>query len=212
MSNPLLRDIQDLVTANIITRDTADQIEQYYRNKNEKPDGRFNIVLGILGALLVGSGIVLLVAHNWDQMSRSMQTVFAFLPLAVGQALCLFVLIRKRSNIAWRESSSVILFFAVASCIALISQIYHITGTLEGFILNWLLLTVALVYIMTSSLVSLLVIACATWYAMLVGYSGIFSRTRDQLPYEYVGFIVAIIPHYYQYLKRNRNSNFFSPA
>ena len=100
MSNPLLRDIQDLVTANIITRDTADQIEQYYRNKNEKPDGRFNIVLGILGALLVGSGIVLLVAHNWDQMSRSMQTVFAFLPLAVGQALCLFVLIRKRSNIA----------------------------------------------------------------------------------------------------------------
>ena len=209
MSSPLLKDLQELVGANIITRDTAGQIEQYYRDKKERPDGRFNIVLGFLGALLVGSGIVLLVAHNWDEMSRTLRTIFAFLPLAVGQALCFFTLLKKRNNVAWRESSSVILFFAVASCLALVSQIYHITGTLEGFILNLLLLTVPLVYIMRSSLVSLLVITCATWYAMLIGYSGIFSNTGRQIPYAYIGFLAAIVPHYFQYFKSNRNSNFF---
>ena len=209
MSSPLLRDLQELVSANILTRDKADQIEQYYRDKKERPDGRFNIVLGFLGALLVGSGIVLLVAHNWDEMPRTLQTVFAFVPLAVGQALCLFTLLKKRDNVAWREGSAVILFFAVASCMALVSQVYHITGTLEGFILTWLLLTVPLVYIMRSSLVSLLVIACATWYAMLIGYSGIFSNTRTQFPYAYVGFLAVTLPHYYQYFKGNRNSNFF---
>ncbi|HKH63417.1 MAG TPA: DUF2157 domain-containing protein [Flavitalea sp.] len=209
MSNPLLRDLQELVNANILTQDTADKIQQYYRNKKERPDGRFSIVLGFLGALLVGSGIVLLVAHNWDEMPRTVQTVFAFLPLAIGHALCLFTLLKKSDNVAWRESSSVILFFAVASSMALVSQIYHITGTLEGFILNWLLLTVPLVYIMRSSLVSLLAIACATWYAMLIGYSGIFSSTRTQFPYGYVGFLLIILPHYYQYFKGNRNSNFF---
>src|SRR5688572_11183052 len=209
MSNPLLRDLQELVTANILTPDTADQIERYYRNKNKEPDGKFNIVLGILGALLVGSGIVLLVAHNWDDMPRPMKTVFAFLPLALGQVLCFFTLVKKRNNIVWRESSSVILFFAVASCMALISQIYHITGTLEGFIFNWMLLTVPLVYIMKSSLVSLFVITCATWYAILIGYSGISSSIRNHLPYEYVAFLLAILPHYYQYLKGNRSSNFF---
>ena len=209
MSSPLLKDLQELVSANILTRDKADQIEQYYRDKKERPDARFNIVLGLLGALLVGSGIVLLVAHNWDEMPRTLQTVFAFVPLAIGQALCLFTLLKKRDNVAWREGSAVILFFAVASCMALVSQVYHITGTLEGFILTWLLLTVPLVYIMRSSLVSLLVIACATWYAMLIGYSGIFSTTRTQFPYAYVGFLAATLPHYYQYFKSNRNSNFF---
>ena len=209
MSSPLHRDLKELVGANILTQDTADQIEQYYRDKKERPDARFNIVLGLLGALLVGSGIVLLVAHNWDEMSRTLRAVFAFMPLAVGQVLCLFTLLKKGDNVAWREGSSVILFFAVASCMALVSQIYHITGTLEGFILNWLLLTVPLVYIMRSSLVSLLIIACATWYALLIGYSDIFSNRGTQFPYAYIGFLTAIGPHYSQYFKSNRNSNFF---
>ncbi|MBC7826464.1 MAG: DUF2157 domain-containing protein [Chitinophagaceae bacterium] len=209
MSKPLLKDLRELVTANIITSDTADQIARYYQSKKEAPGEKFNIVLGILGALLVGFGIVLLVAHNWDVMPRSVQTIFAFLPLAAGQALCVFTLLKKRTNVAWRESSSVILFFAVASCMALISQIYHINGTLDGFILTWLLLTAALVYMMRSSLVSLLVIACATWYATLVGYQNIFSYHHTDIPYFYLVFLAFIGPHYYQYFKSNRKSNFF---
>jgi uncharacterized membrane protein len=209
MSKPLLKDLQELVNANIITPDIARNIEQYYQNKKEAPSERFNIVLGILGALLVGSGIVLLVAHNWDEMPRSVQTIFAFLPMAVGQALCIFTLLRKKENTAWRESSSIILFFSVASCIALISQIYHISGSLPDFILTWMLLTAPLVYVMRSSLSSLLVIAIATWYAILVGYDGIFSSRHTDLPYFYLFFLLFIIPHYYQYFKSNRESNFF---
>jgi len=209
MSNPLLKDLQELVNSNIITPAIADKIAEYYRNKKEAPNSRFNIVLGILGAMLVGFGVVLLVAHNWDEMGRTMQTLFAFLPLALGQGLCVFTLLRKKENTAWRESSSVILFFAVASCISLISQIYHITGTLNGFILTWLLLTAPLIYIMRSSLLSLLVIACATWYATLVGYQGFFSSSRTNIPFFYLGFLLFILPHYYQYFKYRRNSNFF---
>ena len=209
MSKPLLNDLQELVSANILTPDIATQIEKYYKQKREAPNGKFNIILGILGALLVGFGIVLLVAHNWDEMPRSVQTIFAFLPLAVSQALCGFTIFKKKNDIAWRESSSVLLFFAVASCMALISQIYHITGTLEEFILTWLFMTAPLIYIMRSSLVSLLVISCATWYAVLVGYQDIFSSSYTHIPYFYLLFLAFILPHYYKYFKSNRSSNFF---
>lgn len=96
MSKPLLNDLQELINAGIITSDSADRIRQYYQNKKEPPNTRFNIVLAILGSLLVSLGIVLLVAHNWDEMPRDVQTIFAFLPLALGQGLCVFTLLKKK--------------------------------------------------------------------------------------------------------------------
>jgi uncharacterized membrane protein len=209
MNKSLQKDLDNLVKSNILTPDLAEKIAQYYRDKETEPNSRFNIVLGILGALLVGFGMVLLVAHNWDEMSRPIQTLFAFLPLAAGQGLCLFTLRIKRRNTAWRESSAVILFFAVASCMALVSQIYHIPGALDGFLFTWLLLTAPLIYIMRSSVVSLLVISVVTWYAALVGYQNMFGGRYSGIPYLYPAILMFILPHYYQYLKVNRTSNFF---
>lgn len=209
MSNPVLKDLNELVDADVISAETAERITQYYNDRKPPPNQRFNIVLGILGSLLIGSGIVLLVAHNWDQMSRSTQTIFAFLPLLVGQAACLFILFTKKNDVSWREGSSVVLFFAMASCLALVSQIYHINGTLKDFIVTWLMLTAPLIYIMRSSLVSLFVIACATWYVSLAGYQDIFNSGRPQVPYRYLVFVMFTIPHYYQYVRSKRKSNFF---
>lgn len=202
----MLKDLDELVSAGIITSDQANKILHHYETRNGKQGSKFTIVLSILGALLVGSGIILLVAHNWDQMSMTLKSIFAFFPLALGQLLCVLTLVKRKGDITWRESSAVILFFATASCMALVSQIYHITGTIEGFIMRWLLMTAPLIYIMRSSMVSLLVIACATWYAMLKGYS---HASYSDLPYFYPGCMLFILPHYWRYLKSSRGSNFF---
>ena len=206
---PLSNDIEELVRAEVISREAAERIKEYYRLKSQSPQERFTIVLSILGSLLAGLGVVLLVAHNWDDLPRSAPTAFSFLPLAIGQALCIFSLVRKKDSVAWRESSAVFLFFAMGSCMALISQIYHISGTLEGFIVTWLLLTAPLVYIMRSSIVSLLVIAGATWYALLEGYQPIFSYGKTTIPYLYLIFLAFVFPHYYRYFRKDRKSNFF---
>jgi uncharacterized membrane protein len=209
MSNPLLKDLPDLVKAGIITPEIAEKITGYYQSQKDNPSNRFNIVLGILGSLLAGSGIILLVAHNWDDFNRLTQTILAFLPLLVTQGLCLYTLLRKKESVVWRESSASLLFFAVAACIALISQIYNISGSLSGFILTWMLLAVPLVYVLSSSLVSLLVIACGTWYACLVGYGGVFDSFHTSIPWFYVVLLLVILPHYYRYARYNRTSNFF---
>lgn len=201
MSKQIINDLKELVSENVITPDVAAGIEQYYLNKKDKSSDTFRIVLGILGSILVGSGIVLLVAHNWDQMGRMLQTFFAFLPLATGQLLCGYTLLKQKNSVAWRESSSIILFFAVASSIALVSQIYHISGTLHGFLLTWIFLTLPLIYIMRSIVVALLTIATATWFVSLTGYSSLGQ------PYWYLVIMTLIIPHYYKLLnKENSNS------
>src|SRR5690606_3089639 len=101
-------------------------------------------------------------------------------------------------------STSTVLFFAVATCVSLVSQIYHVSGTMSAFLITWIALTVPLVYIMRSSTVSLLVIALSTWHAALTGYGG-----EQRLPYEYGLTFLILLPHYYA-LSKYRNGNFYN--
>jgi uncharacterized membrane protein len=203
----LLNHLEELVRAGIITSDTAEQINRYYQSKKDSSGNKFNTLLGILGALLVSAGIVLVVAHNWDDLNKTIKTVFAFLPLVAGQGLCAYTLLKKKDSQLWRESSSVFLFFAVAAGIALVSQIYQISGPLPGFIFTWLLLTAPLVYIMKSSATSLLVIATASWYGYLAGYD--FSDTGENPHWYFLLFLLFLVPHYYGYVRNRRHSLFF---
>lgn len=205
----MLKDLDDLVRAGIISSDTAEQITRYYQSKKDSSGNRFNTLLGILGALLVSAGIVLVVAHNWDDLGKGLKTFFAFLPMVIGQALCGYTLLRKKDSVLWRESSSVFLFFAMAAGISLISQIYQVSGSLDGFILTWLLVTAPLVYIMKSSVTSLMIIAAATWYGSLVGYDRSDRAGFHSVPWYYLAFLLFLAPHYYWYARHKSQSLFF---
>src|SRR5688572_16443774 len=209
MHNPLQRDLDDLVRAGIISSDTAEQINRYYQSKKDSSGNRFNTLLGILGALLVSAGLVLVVAHNWDEMGKGLKTFFAFLPMAIGQVLCGYTLLRKKDSVLWRESCSVFLFFAMAAGISLVSQVYQVSGSLEGFVLTWLLVTAPLVYVMKSSVTSLMVIAAATWYGYLVGYDGSDRVGFHSVPWYYLAFLLFLAPHYYWYARHKRQSLIF---
>ncbi len=198
----LLKDLNELVEKNIITADTASQITNYYDNKKQSPPGGFSAVLAIIGALLLGSGLVLVIAHNWDMLGKLTRTIIAFVPLLLGQALCIYAFLKKAGNKTWKESASILLFFAVPASISLISQIYQVNGEMPEFLMTWILLTLPLVYIMNSGMVSLLLIALVTWYAALLGYS------KSELPYQYIGIMALLFVHYYGYVKTPA-SNFF---
>lgn len=203
-------DLQELVEAGILTPDTARNISVWYEQKKQPGSNRFVLVLGIFGSLLVGLGLILLVAHNWDQFSRLIKTLFSFLPLLLAQLICLFVLLRKRDNSVWSESSAIFLFFAIAASIALVSQVYHVNGSLSSFLLSWLLLSFPIIYIMASSGVSLLYIGVSTWYGVEMGYSDLFNSNHTEGPYLYLILMALAIPHYYFLWKNSKQRNFFT--
>ena len=161
------KEIDELLSKGIIDQPTADRIRNYYSRTEADGGNRLFAIFGILGALLVGLGVILIVAHNWDQLSQSARLTFSFVPTIIGQTLCFYVFRKRISSVAWREGASVFLFLSVGATISLIAQVYHLPSDLNEFLFTWLLLVAPLIYLMRSNFTSLLFIVGVTWLGWL---------------------------------------------
>lgn len=197
------KDIEELVGADVISRESAQKIQTYYAKKKGNPSKRMFAIFGILGAVLVGLGIILIVAHNWDELSRGVKSLLAFAPLLLGQILCGFVLARKSDSMMWREGSAAFLFMTVGASIALVSQTYNIIGVFSDYILTWMLLCLPMIYLMRSSLSSLFYLIGITTYAFSTGY----SFTNPDENFYYWPLLLAIAPRYYWLFKNEPEGN-----
>ncbi|MEI6872756.1 MAG: DUF2157 domain-containing protein, partial [Verrucomicrobiota bacterium] len=109
--------------------------------------GLASLMMGIVGALLVGVGLIVLIGHNWDHFSRPMRLACAFGPLLLAQLWTGSLLRRGATEAAWKlESAALLQTLTTGACLALVSQIYHIGGTWTEFLLSWCLLTLPLVW------------------------------------------------------------------
>jgi uncharacterized membrane protein len=197
------KEIIKLLDAGVIDSSTAARIEQYYQEPSDQKSGRLFLIFGILGAVLVGLGAILIIAHNWDYFSTFTKTVIAFLPLVAGQVACLYALLKKSSSSPWKEAASVILFFAVGASISLISQVYHIPGNLSGYLLTWMLLVLPLIYLMNSSMTSLMYLIGITVY----GFNFYWDNDIAHSYWFWILFFGAF-PFYLKLITSKGSSNF----
>jgi len=193
------KDLPELVANNIISPQTAKDIQNYYATRKEPQGNGMLSIFAALGGILVGLGIILIFAHNWDNFSKSTKTTLAILPLVVFQALTAYTIIKNKGSV-WKNASGTLLFFSVGSSIALIAQIYNLPGDLGSFLFMWILLCSPLIYILRSHALAVLHVLFATYYAVEEGY---FSPVN---PWGYVLFIAILIPFYIQQLKEERNN------
>ncbi len=196
MSKHILKELPDLIQNKVITEEVAQQIQSYY-NRQQPSSSRLLIVFSILGALLVGLGIILIIAHNWDELSKLIKLSLALLPMLIGQLACGYVLFRSTGEAWKREASATFLFFSIAASISIVSQVYNIEGSLSGFLFIWMILSLPIVYVMRSSMTSLLYICGITWYACEVGY----FHYPNEIAWWYWPLLLAIIPYYYSLSK-----------
>src|ERR1700733_353389 len=90
----LHEELPTLVNEEVLTAEAAERMRRYYSGRESGARGRSRAVVlfSILGAALVGGGIILLLAHNWDQLSRVMRTVISFTPLVCAQVVAAWVM------------------------------------------------------------------------------------------------------------------------
>lgn len=205
VAKTFLKALPELIDAGIISPEKGREIYDYYDNKADKSQSRLIIAFSILGAILIGLGVVLIIAHNWDDLSRPTKTILGFLPLIIGQAICIYAILKKYDQVAWREGAAIFLFFAVGSSISLVSQIYHIPGNLSSFLLTWMFLCLPTVYLLRSTIAAMFIIVGITYYACETSYWG--RHTESSIGYWLV--MALMIPHYYQLFIKNSLSNFF---
>jgi len=156
-------ELTGLVEAGVLSEFYAESLREHYLQEgggSKRVTAR--TVCGILGALLLGGGVILLFGHNWNGLSRSVRTGLSLAPLVVTQALGLWVLLAGITARAWREPVAGLNSLAAAAAIALIGQTYHIPGDLTGFLLIWMLMTLPLVYLFQAVLPALIYLAGIT--------------------------------------------------
>ncbi|HEX4639915.1 MAG TPA: DUF2157 domain-containing protein [Chthoniobacterales bacterium] len=201
----LLAELPELVSGGVISQEAADALRQHYSTEVSESSHRFGFVLSaILGSLLVGAGIVLLVAHNWDFLSRPVRCAIAFTPLVLSQALAIFVLLRRRESAAWREAAAILNVATIGTAIALVSQTYQIQGNLARFILVWMLLALPVVYVFGTSIgLSAYFVGATVWVLSSKTDSFWFGARPDDL---WVWLLLFLgIPAFISLWKRNRN-------
>ncbi len=183
----LYEQLPGLAQKGILSEEQVEKIKAHFGPADTKPAYNWAfITISIIGALLVGGGIILIFAYNWDELSRTWRTVLSIVPLLLGLAIYGYMLFQQRRSTAWIEGAASFLMLMLASSIALVSQTYHIMGTPEEFLLTWLVPSIALLYLAPSSL-------CAIIY--YIGIASWATETRGSESVWYWALLLAGLPH-----------------
>lgn len=95
----------------------------------------FGSVLAILAATLVGAAILLLVAANWEAIPRLARVAMIFVVILAGYAGG--ALFMRRGQSAFAEGLWLIAAVAFGAGIALVGQMYHLSGDEADALLVW---------------------------------------------------------------------------
>lgn len=140
-------DIRKLREAGFINEAQEHAIVEHFRLDQES--NRFLTIVGIIGAILVSAGIILLIASNWNDIPR-------MLKLGVGLALLLgchgggWALGRSGQHPVVAEVLHLIGSGLFLANIALVGQIYNLSSRPPNAILLWLAGVAPLAWILRS--------------------------------------------------------------
>lgn len=186
----LYAELPALVADGLVTAESAEAIRKRYGAVERRSAASVAVIgLGALGASFIIGGVILLLASNWENLSRGTRAIIAFLPLLIGQALVVYTLLRKQDSTAWREGSGIFLTGSIAACIALIGQTYHLPGDMAAFLGVWLLLASPLIYLLNASMLAAAAMYGALWWAG--------ESHSEWKPYMAGVFIFGLAPHLY---------------
>lgn len=194
--------LPELVAAGAISSENAAAIDRHYGPPEAQSNFGF-VILATVGTALVGAGIVLLIAHNWDDLSRAARTAIAFIPLLVALGLIGFVLTKRNESRPWREAVAIFDFAAVATSISLISQTYQIQGTFADFMRVWLLLCLPAFYLLRASVgAAVYILGTIVW--LFAREMAFFVRSPNPMFFWFM-FLLAIPYFLFRYFE-NRAS------
>ncbi|HEY9691338.1 MAG TPA: DUF2157 domain-containing protein [Oculatellaceae cyanobacterium] len=163
----------------LINSDLYEQLtERYQFNALESAArNRFVMVLMGLGSILIGLGIITLVASNWQDLSRETK-VTLLLSLFIGVNIAGFYLWRQRDGGKQRFGHGLLILGALilGANMALMGQMFHIGGSLYHLLLAWGVGVLAMAYSLRLTSLGVLSIIL-----VILGYWGFWAEYVEQM-------------------------------
>lgn len=187
-----------LVSTGVLAPEVADRLRQHYSTVAGHAGRHWGIVLcSLLGTLCIGSGVILVLAHNWEELSRPVRAGVALALLLGTQVLAGWVLWRRPTSTAWREGAGTCLSLMIGASLALVSQTYHLGGDLGTFMLTWVLLGLPVAYLLHATVPALL------YLVGIVSWLGTVPRT-GWLALGYWPLVGALLPYLWYTARAHR--------
>lgn len=175
----LREELPALERAGVLDATAAARLRAHYHAAS--PATRRNwaaLVISVIGALLLGGGVILLIAHNWEALPKAVRLAVAVGPLLVAQALAWPALgARARTRPAYAEALGGIWALVLGAAIAIVSQIYHLGGDTETFLQVWAAGVLPIVYLLDSTL------AAGVALALITGWAGVATEAGRAVGY-----------------------------
>jgi len=194
----VLANVKELTENQVIDSGQAEKIKFYYQSKKANSKLAAGI-LSIVGAILVGLGIVLVFVHNWHELPKMSK-------LGVGSELVIISLIifirnisKKKTSLLAVEGSSVLLALMVGAATFLIGKAYNLPITSWGLLLIWMILILPIPYIYGSALTGIIyMIGITIWIISPDANLFEFSEKVDLIMY------LPIIPFALKFISHNK--------
>ncbi len=153
----LLAEVVPLQSGGILDETSATRLRAYceagLETGNQDVRRILRLFLVLIAVALVGVGIGLLISHNWDMLPPWARLSMGFGPLLVAMAAGVETL-RHDRRAAWRECSALGVALMTAASIAIVSQLYHLSGTFGDFMRVNLVLMLPLIYLFRANALS----------------------------------------------------------
>lgn len=178
----LLKQIALWRAEDLIDEDTAHTLESRYSAGSGH--NTLTILFSVLGSLLIGAGIILILAKNWYYMPMGIKIVLSLLPLLAGQGLALFTVAKKYDSVAIREGVAVFYTAGVFAAMAMISQTFHLPSDFALYVLVSGLLTLPIIYILDA------VSPLAVYYYAIINWGALVFMPEQPTPVAMLFFVV----------------------
>jgi uncharacterized membrane protein len=123
------------------------------------------IIFSAIGAVLVGLGVILFFAYNWQQLPKAVKLVIVFAALLAAHGSALTIARRADANRGLVEGLHVLGTMLFGAGIWLVAQIYHIDEHYPTAFLVWSLGALALAWALPSIAQALLALILVTFWA-----------------------------------------------
>ncbi|MEK0421309.1 MAG: hypothetical protein RLZZ161_1160 [Bacteroidota bacterium] len=179
--------LPEWVSEGIISSEQQTEIEQWLAARQGRLPGMIFWV-SLLAGILVGLGVLLIIAHNWDDLPHFGRMILSLLPALIGTSLMLFAAFRRYENAVWMELGSLLQMIGLGASIALVSQVYHVYGSMESYLFAWLLVFTPTQLLLCGRLSLLLYLILSTWFVCAAGYN--YSPDVEPL---HVGWMLLVM-------------------
>ena len=188
-SKRLARDVERWVDSGLIDRPTGEMLLRD-AEANDRRSFSFGFILMMMAALLLCAAILLLVASNWEAIPRLARVVLLFLIIFAGYVGG--ALLKMRGHAAYAEGCWLIAATAFGGAIALIGQMYHLSGDEETAILTWCAGTALAAALLRSGPLTIGAAAIAASWLFTEGFD-IWGRSFVPLAYPLVAAALWLV-------------------